>query len=278
MKAAAALLFAALFASLFWWLGREDVAGATPQKKEALVKEQKASPDAELEAPPETLEPAPTDEPSESPLAAAEALEAQGRTEIARPDEPVLIFQHADHDREFPGRRWLLFTGEHVAPGAFENDEASTVRVPKGLRLELFDGHDFDGARLVLEEGQHNLSPYGFNDRASSARVTDAAVRLPGAFDAEKLEVVLFESRPGEEGRVWRLPLPPKGERVFHTSTNGLFDPFAISTVWVPQGVELTLFYEPDGRGRAMVLGAGEHHLDTVGFNDTTQSLYILVE
>ncbi|MDA1266708.1 MAG: hypothetical protein O2816_16630 [Planctomycetota bacterium] len=211
--------------------------------------------------------------PGAAPSETREEEPDTARTAVPEPPKSVLLFEHADHDHNFPGRRWFLDRGRYVAPDDFEGDQASTVRIPQGLRLVLYDADDFTGARVVLGPGQHNLAPYGFNDRASSALVLGANESLAGEVPpSTETDVVLYESRPGvdEPARSWHLPL--EGDSSFYSSP-GFFDPWVVSAVWVPTGIELTLFVEPEGRGPALVLGPGMHELATMKFDNKTCSV-----
>ena len=51
------------------------------------------------------------------------------------------------------------------------NDSISSVRVPSGLRLVLFEHSNFEGASVAITDDAACLTDRGWNDRASSVRV-----------------------------------------------------------------------------------------------------------
>lgn len=187
--------------------------------------------------------------------------------------QPVVLYEHATHDADFPGRSWNLVPGLTNAGPTFADDEASSLKVPDGLLVTLFEDFGGAGARVALGSGTHNLAPYSFNDRVSSVRVSRSGqdVEIPkGLRDT----VLLYEHLPrkgGPAGKVWKLPLDEENQRLF-TAQEDHFMAHAASAAWVPLGVVLTLFEQPDGRGRAMVMGPGFHELALLGFNDRASS------
>jgi hypothetical protein len=77
-------------------------------------------------------------------------------------------------------------TSVSLAPGNYNmnqiglpNDSISSVRVPSGLQLVLFEHSDFAGASVVITSDAACLTDRGWNDRASSLRV-QAAPALAG--------------------------------------------------------------------------------------------------
>ncbi|MBC7853342.1 MAG: RICIN domain-containing protein [Pirellulaceae bacterium] len=57
-----------------------------------------------------------------------------------------------------------------LAAGGRENG-ASSAKVPRGWKVTLFDGGNFDGASVVLTGNENFLGDLGMNDRVSSLRV-----------------------------------------------------------------------------------------------------------
>ncbi|GHB75216.1 hypothetical protein GCM10010347_51970 [Streptomyces cirratus] len=74
-------------------------------------------------------------------------------------------------DTNHQGKSAALGPGRHVLDENF-NDTISSVRVPAGWTVTLFDGRDFDGESLELTSDAPNLSS-GINDRTSSIVITD---------------------------------------------------------------------------------------------------------
>ncbi len=57
------------------------------------------------------------------------------------------------------------------------NDSISSVRVPSGLQLTLFEHSNFEGASVTITSDHPCLTDNGWNDRASSLRVRAAVVQ-----------------------------------------------------------------------------------------------------
>ncbi len=57
------------------------------------------------------------------------------------------------------------------------NDSISSVRVPSGLQLVLYEHSNFEGASVVVVDDATCLTDRGWNDRASSLRVQPAPAR-----------------------------------------------------------------------------------------------------
>lgn len=56
-----------------------------------------------------------------------------------------------------------------------ENDTYSSVYVPPGLAVEIYEHNDFKGRGVRLNAGRHpNLGLYNFNDKVSSLKVKRA--------------------------------------------------------------------------------------------------------
>lgn len=79
----------------------------------------------------------------------------------------VLLYEHA----QFAGKVWALPVGKHAWFGeaGIDNDKVSSVKVPPGYRLVLFEHKDFEGKSRVATGNLSFLTD--FNDMASSARV-----------------------------------------------------------------------------------------------------------
>lgn len=110
---------------------------------------------------------------------------------------PVL-FQHW----EFGGVSQGLRPGMHDHPLRIGNDEVSSVRVPPGWRVVLYEHEHFNGRSLLCKEDTPFVGE-DFNDETSSVRVgnmmvcstyTDLGCNRSGSFD--------YRSRPDWEARL----------------------------------------------------------------------------
>ncbi|MFF3673695.1 hypothetical protein ACFYYS_06860 [Streptomyces sp. NPDC002120] len=75
-------------------------------------------------------------------------------------------------DTNHKGKSKALGPGRYVLAEDF-NDIISSVRVPAGWTVTLFDGRDFDGARVELTSDASSLDGR-INDRTSSILITAA--------------------------------------------------------------------------------------------------------
>jgi hypothetical protein len=76
-------------------------------------------------------------------------------------------------------------TSVSLGPGDYDmnqiglpNDSISSVRVPSGLQLVLYEHEHFAGASVVITDDASCLTERGWNDRASSVRVQAAPLRV----------------------------------------------------------------------------------------------------
>ncbi len=78
-------------------------------------------------------------------------------------------------DCPFSGTSVSLSVGDYnVNQIGLPNDSISSVRVPSGLQLTLFEHSDFGGASVAITSDASCLNDRGWNDRASSLRVRAA--------------------------------------------------------------------------------------------------------
>ena len=161
----------------------------------------------------------------------------------------IQVFEHVEYQgaSQFftPGRYDYLAGGN----GKIGNDMISSVRVPAGMKVTLYEGTGFSGRSKVLGSEQTSLPD--FNDITSSMVVEeDNQVEVFDNFDYSGPSVKI---RSG-----------------FSYYANSLHND-KISSVRIPPGLSITL-YENDGfKGRSKTLTASTPVLSD--FNDVTSSL-----
>ncbi len=156
---------------------------------------------------------------------------------------------------------------KELAPGRYDlhqiglpNDSISSVKVPEGLRVTLFQHHRFGGRKVVFTEDASNLG--SFNDQTSSIVVE----RVPKRYDKD---VVTIFRDPRFGGPSHKLK-PGHYDRGHLGLAND-----SISSVWVPRGLRVTLYEHGSagGRGRSLTLDADASNLGD--FDNLTTSLVV---
>jgi hypothetical protein len=176
--------------------------------------------------------------------------------------ELPMVYQHYNFD----GRSSALPAGRHdtaalAARGVVDNDITS-LTVPPGWRVTLFDGDDFSGASLVKSGNDTLLNDDGWNDRASSI-----AVEAPASS-----AVVSLYSDCGYDG--YAVALPVGSYTLGRLQAMGMVDN-DISAVRVGSGFQVTVFQQQDFTGNSAVISEDETCLVDRGFNDEVSSAVV---
>lgn len=177
---------------------------------------------------------------------------------VAEPPQPII------YAGDFSGESKAIdaghFSSDQLGIG---NNELSSIRVPKGYRVTLYDGDAFEGRSLVLvgDARAANLVQSGFNNVTSSLLVEKVA--LAAVFEGE------FNG-----ASVGLLPGRYSGKEM------GIMND-QLSSVRVPPGLRVTLFENEGFWGRSLILNedANTETLNRSAFNDLTSSILVeLVE
>lgn len=90
-------------------------------------------------------------------------------------EKVVTLFEHNDYQ----GRSSVLGVGTHrMGDLGIPNDSLSSLRVPQGLMVTLWEHEAYQGAQLVYFEDAPAMAP-GWNDRVSSIVVRHLGVAIP---------------------------------------------------------------------------------------------------
>jgi Peptidase inhibitor family I36 len=168
-------------------------------------------------------------------------------------------------DLNYRGDRIVVnTTGYYAFPRYFDNRLSSLV-VPKGYEVTLFEHYDRGGRATILRAGRHNLAD--FNDIVSSMVVRNAdEVNNPGN-----------EPIPGRREVQFYDDMSFRGDRIVVDKTGYFAFPRyfdnRLSSVIVPKGYEITLFDNYNQGGNSIVLRPGRHNLSN--FNDVTSSVVV---
>jgi hypothetical protein len=167
----------------------------------------------------------------------------------------VCFYEHAN----YAGESWCAEAGTAAVPAGW-NDRVSSVRVPQGWSVTLYEHIAQGGATLALTADEPNLVNRAFNDSLSSYRV--AAPTVPTA----AAPVCLYE-HVGFAGASLCLAAGS-------ASLPGAWNDFA-SSARVLAGYRVELFEHAGAQGRRLVLAADEPNLVPRDFNDVASSYLV---
>jgi Peptidase inhibitor family I36 len=167
-------------------------------------------------------------------------------------------------DYDFGGQSLKVDNLGYYPMPSYFNERVSSLIVPEGYEVTLYEEYNQAGRSIKLGAGRHNISR--FNDIVSSVVIKRAGDTTPGNPDTSgKKEVQLYDD------------LNYRGDRIIVDKTGYYAFPRyfdnRLSSVVVPKGLEVTLFEHYDRAGRSIVLRAGRHNLGD--FNDIVSSMVV---
>jgi hypothetical protein len=188
--------------------------------------------------------------------AAATTVVATAETAIIEPTEPVI------YQGDFSGPSKTLKPGRYAADQlGIANDELSSIKVPKGFRVTLYEGEAFEGRSMVLT-----------SDARAAFFVDNNFNNLTSSVWVEALPMVtVFE---GDYNGVSARLLP--GRYQGHDFGIGNDQ---LSSVRIQRGLQVTLYEDEQFGGRKIVLtqDSGMDALSNQGFNNETSSIVVEV-
>lgn len=175
---------------------------------------------------------------------------------VPEPSEPTI------YQGDFSGPSKSLPPGRYSKDKlGIANDELSSIKVPKGFRVTLYDGDAFEGKTLVVtaDANASYFADNNFNNVTSSVWVE----ALP--------MITVYE---GDYNGVSARLLP--GSYVGHDFGIGNDQ---LSSVRIPQGLRVTLYENESLTGRTLTLtrDSGMDVLNANSFNNETSSLVVEV-
>ena len=224
-------------------------------------------------------------------------------------NEPVVTI----YKDNFAGASLALRAGyyDHFELGNITNDNLSSVKVPKGMKVTLYEHGGYAGRTLVLT--QDAAAPYlvqnKFNDITSSifvevvpepVVVTERVKETPPVvivIERPAQPDILQEQReepeeilPEEATDVYARPVVTLFEGNFSgrskklsvgrfsTQQLGIADN-SLSSVKVTPGLVVTLYDQPDFKGKSFIIkGSNASTTDLAGFNNLTSSIVVAFE
>ncbi len=179
-------------------------------------------------------------------------------------EAPVPELQATIFRDDFSGPSGNLAAGKYNYSNlGIGNDAVSSIRIPRGLRVTLYENANFDGRSAVLKQDANTafFISNQFNDLTSSVVVE----KIP----SEDLQVTIYRDNLSGTAKTF-LP--------------GRYDAFdlkdeedKLSSARVPQGMKVTLFENDNFTGRSLVLirDTGGDFILSNRFNDITSSLVV---
>ncbi len=124
----------------------------------------------------------------------------------------------------------------------FLDGSISSIKIPDGLNIQVFDKPDFTGSSIILSGNIPNLKNYAFNDRIQSLSVNKQAVQYNN-------DQVILYSKPNFKGDMVYVPLGFTKCDIDNNDFNGFcrngsFNPRA-SSIYVPNGYVVILEKKP---------------------------------
>lgn len=182
--------------------------------------------------------------------------------------------------------------------GAVDNDQLSSVKIPKGWSVTLYEHKESKGRSLVLTADANAafLIKNKFNDVTSSILVeklpppeVPAPVKTPPVIPETKTpEDPILPQQPASPGDDPANPMITiyQGDRSGESKrlAPGIYDTDQLeigdnelSSIHIPAGVSVVLYDQPKFKGKSLRLDedASTAFLDARGFNNTTSSLSV---
>ncbi len=172
----------------------------------------------------------------------------------------VTIFEHAN----FAGRSQALPKGRYddaLQQITIGNDTLSSIQIPKGLVVRLYEHYHFQGRFIDLRKDAKAVIPF-WNDRASSLIVYEEAEQPPVI-----KEVMIFE-HAGYGGKS-QLLIPGK-----YTAAQLLIGNKALSSALIPYGMSIRLFEQANLQGESITLREDTPTIH-IAWNDRAASMIV---
>jgi Ca2+-binding RTX toxin-like protein len=167
----------------------------------------------------------------------------------------IEIFQHDNYG----GNSFRLAPGKYnnIDLGSVGNDQLSSLKVPRGLTVILYEYGDFQGKQKVFNSGDYSSVGGDFNDQTSSIEV------LPPAeiFQHDNYGGNSFKLAPGK----------------YNINDLGSVGNDQLSSLKVPRGLTVILYEYGDFQGKQKVFNSGDYSSVGGDFNDQTSSIEVRV-
>jgi hypothetical protein len=146
-------------------------------------------------------------------------------------------------DINYNGNKYYVIANNktHFSNLDFLDGSISSLKIPEGLHLQIFDYSDFTGSSMIISGEISNLKDYAFNDRIHSFTVINAST-------APKDQVILY-SKPDFRGEKVYVPLGYTKCNIDTNDFNGFcrdgLRSMRASSIFVPNGYFVKLQKKP---------------------------------
>jgi hypothetical protein len=147
------------------------------------------------------------------------------------------------------------------------NDFISSIRIPQGYKIQVFEDSNFQGESMVLTGDWSYTGDTGFNDVISSIRILEYPAPTPVPAVVVPSGITLFEHEnfKGESltiNRIWDATNSPWNDR--------------ISSIRIPEGYQIQVYENSNFRGNSLTLTSDWTVGQNPDFNDVISSIRFL--
>ena len=151
----------------------------------------------------------------------------------------IVVYKDIDYKCK---RQYIIVNNQtHFNNLQFMDTSISSIKIPEGLHLQIFENSDFTGASMYITGDIPNLKNYAFNDRMQSFIVLNSG-------DVPKEQVILY-SKTDYNGEQVYVPLGYTKCNIDNNDLNGFCrDGYAntrASSIFVPEGYTVVLEKKP---------------------------------
>lgn len=175
--------------------------------------------------------------------------------------EGVTLYEHCGFDGYSATLAEGSYTLAQLNALGVANDEVSSISVPEGYQIEVFQDDPFQGTALTFDANASCLEDNGFNDKISSVVVTKLVT-----------EVATFYEHCNFDG--YAVALEPGDYTLSDLMTLG-FGNDDISSLSVMAGYQVDLYQNDNFSGNVLTVTADDSCLVDDGFNYDVSSLVI---
>jgi hypothetical protein len=167
----------------------------------------------------------------------------------------VLIYEN----KLFTGKVQALYPGSYdLADLTIGNDALSSVRVPSGWSVRLYQHSNYGGSSVYRTADVEDLRDLSFNDATSSVVVTGPSETFPVVYQHGSYGGASQTLRPG-----------------LYNASDLTVGQDVISSFTVPSGWKITLYADANYSGSTFTATSNVSALGPLGFNDMTSSIRV---